>query len=515
MKKLLSHLVRDLKIIASKGDHDLTVSGIAYDSRKVRQGFIFVALPGTRQDGNAFIDEAVRNGAVSIITDKPIPESYAGSALQVEDSRAALAALAIRFYDDPSKQLKLIGVTGTNGKTTSVLLLESILKANGCAVGVIGTLGYRWPHGHQNGSMTTPESLDLQDLFSRMVNSGVTHAVMEVSSHAIAMKRVQGCTYGAAVFTNLSQDHLDFHGDMKDYFETKSLLFKSGMINRGEGFVNIINLDDPYGYRLQRETLGDVWSYSAKYSHAQVWVKDARMDPSGITATLATPCGEFSVRSRLIGRLNLYNILAAATCAAALGVPQKAIREGIELLKAVDGRLQKVGIPEEFGFDVIVDYAHTPDAMEKALSCVKDMVSGRLIVVFGCGGDRDRTKRPLMGEVACRFADLIILTSDNPRTEDPTRIIQDIEIGIRGEGLLRFDPACGIIREKGYIVEPERMQAIKLALLHARSGDMVFIGGKGHETYQIIGTKTLPFDDREAVRRCLQEFEHVRKNLAK
>lgn len=499
MTKSLATLIEGLEVHESRGDMQTPVSGIAYDSRRVEAGNMFVALSGTHVDGADFIPDAIRRGARVVVAENASNSFSQASFLRVPDSRRALAKLALNFYENPSAHFQLIGVTGTNGKTTTTYLLESILKKAGCLVGVVGTLGYRWADKRKTAPMTTPESSDLQRFFSEMNEDRVTHVIMEVSSHALALRRVEGCLFDVGVFTNLSQDHLDFHATMQGYFSAKTLLFRDDVSTRAADFVSVINIDDPYGMRLREEIKENLWSYSTTDREARVWVKRAGLEHSGIQTTLATPHGDLEIASPLLGRLNLYNLLAAATTALGLGVSREAISEGLHDVALVDGRLQRVPVPPEWGVEVVVDYAHTPDAMEKALSCLKEMTTGRLIVVFGCGGDRDRAKRPLMGKVAARFGDLVILTSDNPRSEVPAAIVQEIEPGVKTIGL----PFHGQIERapegKAYTIEVDRKQAIELALSWATSGDVVFIGGKGHETYQIIGARVFPFDDRVVV----------------
>jgi UDP-N-acetylmuramoyl-L-alanyl-D-glutamate--2,6-diaminopimelate ligase len=497
--KDLATLIKGLEIRESHGDLHIPVSGIAYDSRRVDAGNVFVALRGSHADGRDFIPDAIQRGAQVIITESPLNNSSQVASVRVPDSRRALAKLALNFYENPSAGLQLIGVTGTNGKTTTTFLIESILKKAGGLVGVVGTLGYRWAEKRKVALMTTPESSDLQQFFREMKEDRVTHVVMEVSSHALALGRVEGCLFNVGVFTNLSQDHLDFHNTMQDYFSVKRLLFRDDVSTRAENFLSVINADDPYGKRLSGEIKENLWSYSANDRKATVWVKSAELEHFGIQTTFSTPYGELSLRSPLLGRLSLYNLLAAATTALAMGVPGEVISEGLSDVSLVDGRLQRVPVPASWGFEVVVDYAHTPDAMENALSCLKEMTRGRLVVVFGCGGDRDRAKRPLMGQVAARFGDLVILTSDNPRSEVPEAIVREIEPGVQAFGFAYHKHQEPMPAGKVYTIQVDRRQAIALALSRAEPGDVVFIGGKGHETYQIIGTQVFPFDDRVVV----------------
>lgn len=504
MKKVLAALLEGLEVREIRGELQIPVSGISYDSRKIQAGEVFVALRGGHVDGSAFVEDAVRRGARAIVTEGPLNGSLPVSGVRVPATRPALARLARNFYENPSRDLRLIGVTGTNGKTTTTVLLESILKQAGFSVGLIGTLDYHWGHNRQSAPMTTPESSDLQRLFWEMREDRITHVVMEVSSHALSLGRVEGCRFSVGVFTNLSQDHLDFHTTMPEYFAAKRMLFTDEVSTRAEGFVSVVNADDPYGKRLGEEIRGNLWSYSVGNRDASVWVKQAELEPSGIKATLATPLGDLNLSSPLLGRLNLYNLLASATTALAMGLSGETVREGLHAVASVDGRLQRVPIPAACGFDVVVDFAHTPDAMEKALSCLKEMTRGRLLVVFGCGGDRDRTKRPLMGKVGGQFGDLVILTSDNPRSEEPAAIVRDIEPGVRSLGFTYHAAHDQAPEGKAYAVEVDRRRAIGLALSWAAPGDVVFIGGKGHETYQILGSRVVPFDDRVVVHEYME-----------
>ncbi|NLI81187.1 MAG: UDP-N-acetylmuramoyl-L-alanyl-D-glutamate--2,6-diaminopimelate ligase [Deltaproteobacteria bacterium] len=486
--------------MAFRGDPRLVIQGVAHDSRRVQEGDLFVAIAGTKADGNLYVQEALRRGAVAVVTENSVESYGLTTTIRVADSRIALSAISANFYEHPSRELILAGVTGTNGKTTTALLLESIFRSAGYRSGVVGTLAYRWGDRERKAPMTTPESLDLQRLLREMIDDGVTHVAMEVSSHALALGRVSDCAFDAAIFTNLSQDHLDFHGSMEAYFECKGRMYRECLQGRGKSGLSVINLDDAYGRRLASGIPSHLWSYSVADENATVWVKELELRGDGIRATLAGAAGGMRIRSTLLGRLNLYNVLGAVTAAIGLGVPRRSISEGIWAVSHVDGRLQRVPVPAEFGFEVIVDYAHTPDAMEKSLGCLREMTRGRLIVVFGCGGDRDRGKRPLMGAVAARFGDLVILTSDNPRSERPEDILAEIEPGVVHEGVAYCPPDEGETVDRGYTVEVDRRRGIEIALSWARPGDTVFIGGKCHETYQIVGGDTLPFDDRRVVR---------------
>lgn len=516
MSKTLRRLLQNIELIETNGDLDVAITGLAQDSRKVREGDLFIAVRGARQDGHLFIADAVRRGARAILTENAVMNGSAQNFVRVADSRKALAKLAANFFEHPAEHLQLIGVTGTNGKTTTSLLIESILRQNGCSVGIVGTLAYRWADKHEKAPMTTPDSLELNRLFHKMRQDGVTHVVMEVSSHALSLGRVEGCGFRVAIFTNLSQDHLDFHQTMEDYFNAKALLFSS-YLNRETGRSGaVINRDDLFGERLIEIAKEDVWTYSIDHSDAKVWAKWAEYSTLGTQAELATPRGNIKVRSSLLGRLNLYNMLAAATAALALGISPEVVAAGLEAVTFVDGRLQRILIPQHLGFEVVVDYAHTPDAMEKSLNCLREMTKGRLMVVFGCGGDRDRGKRPIMGEIAAKLGDVVILTSDNPRSEVPEHIIRDIEPGVQSIGLKLIESRQPAQTDKGYFVEVDRKRAIELALSMGATGDVIFIGGKGHETYQIIGDRVASFDDRVVVHDYFQGLtQHPSDSMGK
>jgi UDP-N-acetylmuramoyl-L-alanyl-D-glutamate--2,6-diaminopimelate ligase len=487
----LQALLAGCDIRSAQGDLNTDVRGVAYDSRQVRPGYAFIAIRGERVDGNRFVTQAIANGAVAIVSSvRPSFHTW----VEVGNDREALAIVAGNFYDHPTRALRLIGVTGTNGKTTTTYLIESILKAGGDQTAVFGTIEYRGPAFAFEAERTTPEASDLEALFRQVVDAGWKYSVMEVSSHAIELQRVAALRFEVAVFTNLSRDHLDFHGDMRAYFLAKKKLF-SGM-SGGTPRIYALNYDDPNYSELRAIAPEKVISYGMQ-SAPDVCPISYRFGWNGTDAVFRTPLGTIDVRSRLMGTPNLYNMGAAISVAVGLGLPVDAIRRGCESLEVVRGRFESVNAGQQFR--VIVDYAHTDDALEKLLKSAREITSGHLIVVFGCGGDRDRSKRPLMGEAAGRGADRIVVTSDNPRSEDPLAIIREIENGLKRVGA-------------DYDVEPDRRAAIRLALSVAKRGDTVVIAGKGHETYQQISNKTYPFDDVAVAREQLHELNAGRNN---
>lgn len=492
---LFSELIKGQTALAVGGNQQTWVQSIAYDSRQVEPGFLFVAIEGFATDGHRFVEQAVARGAVAVVVEKDIPLPPGVAFLRVPDTRLALALLAARFYDHPARKLKLIGVTGTNGKTTTTHLLAAIYQAAKNKVGVIGTIANRIGDRVLPVKHTTPESLDLQKLLAEMVDEGVTVVVMEVSSHALALKRVAGCSFDAGIFTNITQDHLDFHRDMSAYLEAKALLFRS-LGEEGKPAVAVVNGDDPQGDHIIACSRVPVFTYGLS-DGVQVRAREINVTSRGVFFRVTSPWGESQVNMKLTGHFNVYNALAALTAAAAGGIPLPNAVNALEFVEGVRGRFELVDRGQDFA--VVVDYAHTPDGLENILKTARQITRGKLIAVFGCGGDRDRTKRPLMGEIAARLSDLPVITSDNPRTEDPLRIIAGVEEGV-----------CRI--RSDYQVIPDRRAAIRFAVGTAKPGDTVVIAGKGHEDYQIIGTKKYPFDDREEATRALDEILEKRKD---
>ncbi len=472
------------------------VTEVTWDSRQARLGSLFVALRGARADGGKFAAAAVARGAVAVVSDGPRPAGFETPWIAVADGRLALAALAAAIEGRPSEALTLVGITGTNGKTTTAYLLASIFEANGIRCGRIGTVGHRVGGREIETARTTPEAPELQRLLREMVTEGCGACVMEVSSHALALRRADHLHFAAAIFTNLTRDHLDFHGDMEQYFAAKRRLFEL----LPDGGTGITNLDDRRGADFAAATRRPV-------TYAIDAAADVRPGPltfslDGLSFEARTPRGTLHLRSPLVGRPNAYNILAAVAAAVSLDVPFGAIEAGIAQLSNVPGRFQVVSEPAD-DVRVVVDYAHTDDALKNLLETARPLAAGRIITLFGCGGDRDKTKRPLMGAVAARLSDLVIVTSDNPRSEDPEQIIEDIKRGIvmpadrlppKGQAAPKSTACLAIV---------DRQAAIDRAVRDARPGDLILIAGKGHEKYQVVGDEVLPFDDVEVARATL------------
>jgi UDP-N-acetylmuramoyl-L-alanyl-D-glutamate--2,6-diaminopimelate ligase len=464
------------------------ITAIAYDSRRVIPGSVFVALKGLKADGGAFAEQAVGRGAQAIVAESAQPGAISVPWIVVRDARLALALLAARFFNHPSRRMPVVGVTGTNGKTTTSYLLCSILDAAGLRAGMLGTVAYRIAGEDREASRTTPEAPDVQQLLNEMLEHGSRSAVMEVSSHALSLKRVDGMQFAAAVFTNLTRDHLDFHEDMEAYFAAKRRLFE--MLPAGAPAV--INLDDPRGASLVEISRRPVTYALAATATADVTPGPIDMTLAGMRVDVNTPKGVVHVTSKLVGRPNVSNILAATATAISLDIPAEAIERGITNLPGVPGRFEVVSSAKD-DVTVVVDYAHTDDALRNLLETARPLAAERLITVFGCGGDRDRSKRPLMGMIAARLSDVVVITSDNPRSEEPKRIIEEIERGI---------PAGTQASTRAPVIESvvERAEAIERAISIATTGDVVLIAGKGHEKYQQIGDRVLPFDDGEVAR---------------
>ncbi len=463
------------------------VSGIAYDSRAVTRGQVFVGLKGQHADGASFARQAIERGAAAVVSEQPAPPDVRVPWAIVENARLALALLAAEFFHHPSREMKVVGITGTNGKTTTAYVLASIFEAAGITCGVLGTVSYRIGGQVREATRTTPEAPDVQRLLREMVDLGCGACTMEVSSHALSLARVDGMTFSAGVFTNLTRDHLDFHADMDAYFRAKRRLFEMLPADA----PSLINLDDPRGASLLGA--GGAPTTYAINRPADLTTGPLSFSLEGLSFDIRTARGTVHVESQLVGRPNVYNILAAVATAAALDLPLDAIERGVRALAGVPGRFEVVsGASDEV--TVVVDYAHTDDALRNLLETARPLARGRLITLFGCGGDRDRTKRPLMGAVAGRLSDLIVVTSDNPRSEDPVRIIEEIQRGITPDTR----------RDAGQLLTiVDRAAAIAKAVEVARPGDLVLVAGKGHEKYQVIGDRTLPFDDVAVAREAL------------
>jgi UDP-N-acetylmuramoyl-L-alanyl-D-glutamate--2,6-diaminopimelate ligase len=492
----LSAIIQGTGAVGATGE-DRPISRVTGDSREVVPGAAFFALPGAERDGHDFVPEAVRRGAVAVVAERDVPCAPA-VLLLAPSARRAMAVAAANFHGNPAAALLLAGVTGTNGKTTVAWLVEACARAAGLPVGMLGTVTHRWPGTERSAGHTTPESTTIQALLAEMRDAGARAAVLEVSSHALAQERVGGMRFRVAGFTNLTRDHLDYHGDMERYFAAKRRLFLEHLAPDG---VAVVNVRDPFGARLA-DQLGPgrtLWRYGGRTADA-LRADDVVAGLSGIAATLVTPAGALSVRSPLVGTHNLENLLCAAGMALALGLPPEAVARGLSQSGGAPGRLERFAAR---GVSVFVDYAHTDDALARALEALRGLRPRRLVCVFGCGGDRDRGKRPLMGEAAGRGADLVIVTSDNPRGEDASAIIGEIVPGLERAGLRRLDAEALCLDGRGYAIEPDRRSAIALAVAAAREGDAVLVAGKGHEAQQIVGRERIPFSDRDEARRAL------------
>lgn len=475
----------DYKLISGSMDQD--IKGISYDSRRIKPGELFVCIPGFKTDGHKFIDQALAKGATAVLAQKKTAVGAETALLLTEDCRKAMAAAASNFYRQPSRQIKVIGVTGTNGKTTTTHLIKAILEENGANVGIMGTLYARMGKTEKTFNNTTPESVDIEEFLSLVRKENGDYMVMEVSSHALDMGRVDKICFHAAVFTNLTQDHLDYHQTMNQYKESKLKLFNH--LTRDEGYFAVINADDPAAQDFVKASGPNYTTYGIT---AKADVKADRINFSlkGSQFTVVHREGRFNINMKLIGRFSVYNALAAITYALKEGIETSVIKNALEKVEGVAGRFEQVDCGQDF--TVIVDYAHTPDGLENILRTGKEILENRLITVFGCGGDRDKTKRPLMGKIAALYSDFCIVTSDNPRSEDPEAIIDDIIPGINE------------IENAHYAKIIDRKEAIHQAVCLAKPGDLVIIAGKGHETYQLVRDKVLEFDDRKVAAEFLR-----------
>ena len=486
----LSELIECLEKPQVSGDISREINNIVYDSRKVTAGSLFVAIRGIKTDGHKYIKSAIEKGAVALVVEDEI-ESINIPVIRVSNSRKALAKLAAHYYGYPAKKLKVIGITGTNGKTTTTYMISRVLQEFGKKTGIIGTLNVVIDNEKLPTRMTTPESLEVQEILTKMVEKNVEYVVMEVSSHALYFERVEGIEFLGGIFTNLSQDHLDFHRDMDKYFEEKLKLFKK-IVPREKGGFALLNSDDMRTPRIV-DVLKVPYKSFGIYRHPDIRAKNIIMDIEGISFVAESDRWDIPVQMNMLGKFNIYNALAAVGTGLFLGIPPVTITRGLGNLESVRGRFEIVDEGQEYG--VVVDYAHTPDGIKNILESARELTGKRLITVFGCGGDRDKTKRPIMGEYAAEYSDVVFITSDNPRTEKPMSIIADIIPGVEKS-------------RTHYMVEADREKAIYGAIEIAEPGDLVVIAGKGHETYQIFKDKTIDFDDVEVARAAIKAREN-------
>lgn len=483
----LKNLIEGYETEILKGTTNICITGIEHDSRKIGKGNMFVAIEGFTVDGHNYINEAIDKGAICIVVQKEIEIDQDVTVVKVDDTQLALARFSSIFYGEPSKKLNLIGVTGTNGKTSITYLIKSVFEASNKKTGIIGTMGTVIDNKILDNANTTPESNLTQRYLKEMVDKDMQYCVMEVSSHSLDLKRVEYMDFKVGIFTNLTEDHLDYHKDMENYYKSKLRLF-----NMTSG-CNIINVDDKYGRRIPKDLENNVpiITYGIE-KRADIYATDVVCHPKGVDFILNCPKGFIPINMHLLGKFNVYNALAAAACAIYYDMDLSSIKKGIESVNGIKGRFELVPIEEDYS--VIIDFAHTPDGLEKVLTTIKQFAEGRIVVVFGAGGNRDRAKRPIMGETVAKYADLAIVTSDNPRYEDPDKIIEDIIVGIE--------------RVNGkYVPITDRKEAIKYALLNARPKDTILLAGKGHETYTIIKDEIIPFDEKQIVLDILKDIK--------
>ncbi len=483
MPKSLDELIQNFAVLKTKGDMKVDISGIAYHSQRVKPNFLFVAINGFRTSGSKYIEEAVRKGAVAIATNQfDVVNTGAATLMQVEDPKIFLAQVSNRFFDFPSQKVNLVGITGTNGKTTTAYLAKAILEAAGKSSGLLGTIQHFNGENWIKAENTTPESLDIIQMLAKLVQKNIKYCILEVSSHGLELNRVYDLKFQTAVFTNLTQDHLDFHKTFEAYKLAKMKLFSS----LDQNAVAVINEDDPVSIEIAQLTKARIIRYSLK-NQAEITVKILNLSPKVTLVKLIVDGKETKISLRLIGRHNVYNLMAAAGVGFAYQIPLSTIKEGVESLRMIPGRLEPV--ENNKGLSVFVDYAHTPDALKNLIKTACEFSKKRVLVLFGCGGDRDKTKRPIMGKIATELADYVIITSDNQRNEDPNKIIDDIKTGIE---------------KSNYEIISDRYYAIKRIIFLAKTGDTILIAGKGHEDYQIIGNEKKHFDDRLMVKRALE-----------
>lgn len=495
MAKNLQELLNLIPQAIVSGEKSRLIENMAYDSRVVGPASLFVCLHGAHVDGHDYIDRAIHSGAVAVLVDKAVSVDGDVTVITVDDTRKAMQLLAPFFYDYPARKLRMIGVTGTNGKTTTTYLLASILKVAGFKVGVIGTIQTLVGDNVLPVKNTTPDVIDLQQILVKMVAAKLDYVVMEVSSHALAMQRVAGCEFDGAIFTNLTQDHLDYHQNLENYCAAKALLFQSlGQQATKDNKWAVVNIDDGAGQIMLDSATGESFTYSL-HGKGNLQAYNMKVAARELQFTVHSAEGELPLSLKITGLFNVYNSLAAIGAALAEKVKLDTIKLALEQFTAVPGRFEIVEIGQDF--TVIVDYAHTPDGLENILKTAQQIAAGRIITVFGCGGDRDRTKRPIMGRLAAKYSDIVIATSDNPRSEDPLAILKEVEAGI----------LAALTPKKHYEMIPDRRQAIAAALRAAQIDDIVMIAGKGHETYQILKDRTIDFDDRQVVRELIGELD--------
>ncbi len=498
MSKTLVHLLTEVAVKELRGPQEVEVSGLCYDSRRVQPGDAFFAWRGQQQDGHRFLADAVKAGAGVVVVEEAPLDAGEATVVVVADSRRAMALMARAFHDDPTQGMAVIGVTGTNGKTTITYLLEAVLKEAALAPAVVGTVNYRFGDEVHNAPHTTPEAVELLDAVAGFRRQGARALVMEVSSHALDQSRADGIRFGVGIFTNLTPEHLDYHGDMDSYFASKLRLFTE-LLPRQDGRA-VVNVDDPYGRRLAA-MLPEALT-CGRSPQAQIRPEQLAVTLHGIHGTVHTPAGTVKVSSRLLGDYNVENLLGAIGAAVALDLPPAVIERGITSAAAVPGRLESVENSRDAV--LLVDYAHTGDALDRVLQALQDLKPERILTVFGCGGDRDPRKRPVMGEIAARRSDIAIVTSDNPRTEDPQVIIDQIRGGVATVYPREWSrQEATVATGRGYVVIPDRREAIRFAVSLLRPGDVLLVAGKGHEDYQILGTTKIHFDDREELRAAL------------
>ena len=492
--KRVEDIVKVISPIRVEGPQTAEVCHITADSRTVQEGSLFICLVGATVDGHSFVEKAVQDGAVAVVVSKPVTVPDHVAVIYVEDTRQALQAAVPFFYDYPASKMRMIGVTGTNGKTTTTHIIAHLLRSQGYTVGVIGTVHILIDDQSYPIHNTTPDVADLQQILQQMVDAGVTHCIMEVSSHALALGRTAGVEYDTAVFTNLTQDHLDFHKTFDNYLAAKAKLFKqvsaSYQVKEGKGAV--INVDDAYGQAIVDVTTSPMITYSTE-GKGSMNASDLTVTAKSSQFTLNYDGKSYPISTKIAGMFNVYNTLAAVGATLYEGLSMEEIVKGLATFTAVPGRFELIEEGQDFA--VVVDYAHTPDGLENILQTAKKIVENRILVVFGCGGDRDATKRPIMGRIAAQFGDRVFVTSDNPRTEDPVQIVKDVEVGVRE----------GLHDDVTYEVIVDRREAIHKAIAEATTGDVVIIAGKGHEDYQILKDETIHFDDREVAREALKE----------